>query len=272
MGNSPLFVRLFRKNTLLVLIAMGLATSIGLSGCDYWPPALHSQIEELRADLNDALDERQRLDIENSELRKLQASMQQEVEDKSHENDELRSRLAAQTKEKEQLARAERKSRAVTSSSKTTLTKSAYTYLQLKRPLMRGSRVTRIQRQLKHHDLPVRVDGIYGRDTASAIRGFQRYHGIAVDGIVGPATERALGRNANSSKLARQLSVKYPPLKGRDVVQVQRALRRAGHRIAVDGEFGPKTGIAVTRFQRKRGLHPDGVVGPKTWVVLKARG
>ena len=38
--------------------------------------------------------------------------------------------------------------------------------------------------------------------------------------------------------------------------------------IAVDGIFGADTEAAVRRFQRDRGMVPDGIVGPKTWAVL----
>lgn len=37
---------------------------------------------------------------------------------------------------------------------------------------------------------------------------------------------------------------------------------------SIDGEFGPLTEAAVRRFQRIKGLVPDGIVGPKTWVAL----
>ncbi|MEO8339445.1 MAG: hypothetical protein ABI604_06940, partial [Nitrospirota bacterium] len=37
---------------------------LSLNGCDYWPAALQSQIEGLRTELDDALDDRQRLDQE----------------------------------------------------------------------------------------------------------------------------------------------------------------------------------------------------------------
>jgi hypothetical protein len=50
------------------------------------------------------------------------------------------------------------------------------------------------------------------------------------------------------------------------VAQLQRCLNRVNRsRLEVDGDFGPRTGSAVTRFQaRAGGLKPDGEYGPKT--------
>ena len=39
-----------------------------------------------------------------------------------------------------------------------------------------------------------------------------------------------------------------------------------------DGHFGPKTEESVKNFQTKRGLNPDGIVGPKTWEILMSEG
>jgi N-acetyl-anhydromuramyl-L-alanine amidase AmpD len=36
------------------------------------------------------------------------------------------------------------------------------------------------------------------------------------------------------------------------------------------GTFGPQTEAAVREFQRRHGLVPDGIVGPKTWAALDA--
>jgi hypothetical protein len=51
--------------------------------------------------------------------------------------------------------------------------------------------------------------------------------------------------------------------KGESVKTLQDFLK-----IAVDGDFGPKTESAVKSYQKKNGLVVDGVVGPKTWAHM----
>lgn len=58
-------------------------------------------------------------------------------------------------------------------------------------------------------------------------------------------------------------------MSGQDVTNVQRALQRAGYKLAADGRFGPGTERAVVAFQRARKLTADGVVGPSTWAALR---
>jgi hypothetical protein len=56
---------------------------------------------------------------------------------------------------------------------------------------------------------------------------------------------------------------------GPKVRDVQNALRVGGFPLQLDGEFGPATDRALRAFQAKHGLTADGVVGPKTWAVLR---
>jgi hypothetical protein len=56
----------------------------------------------------------------------------------------------------------------------------------------RGPAVRDLQTRLNRAGLRLAVDGIFGRLTAGAVRAFQGSRGLAVDGIVGPATWRQL--------------------------------------------------------------------------------
>jgi hypothetical protein len=53
---------------------------------------------------------------------------------------------------------------------------------------------------------------------------------------------------------------------------LQRALRRGGQQVAVDGQFGRQTWLAVRSAQRAHGLNVDGVVGRQTWAALPSGG
>jgi len=57
-----------------------------------------------------------------------------------------------------------------------------------------GQTVTKIQEKLSNWGYySGSIDGIYGSRTEKAVRYFQQKNGLAVDGIVGPATLKALG-------------------------------------------------------------------------------
>ena len=53
-----------------------------------------------------------------------------------------------------------------------------------------------------------------------------------------------------------------------EVMTMQHLLSEAGHPLEEDGLFGQATLAAVKRFQRRHGLRPDGIVGPRTWSAL----
>jgi len=56
--------------------------------------------------------------------------------------------------------------------------------------------------------------------------------------------------------------------RGLDVKILQDSLKRLGYNCIIDGDFGPKTTVAVIKFQKDHGLSIDGIVGPKTRKVL----
>lgn len=105
------------------------------------------------------------------------------------------------------------------------------------------------------------VDGVYGAKTREAVKAFQRKNGLTADGVVGPATAKAMGISSTST------TTTSTGIKG-DVVSVktyQQKLKSWGYYTgAVDGVKGAKTVSAVKTFQRKNGLTADGIVGNAT--------
>ena len=112
------------------------------------------------------------------------------------------------------------------------------------------------------------IDAVSGPGTATAVRAFQRSSHLAVDGIAGAGTRRALGR------LGRPLYGKRTLVQGRvgwDVSVLQYLLARHGIGRVIDGYFGAETRAAVRRFQRRAGLVVDGIAGPQTLAALEGR-
>lgn len=67
----------------------------------------------------------------------------------------------------------------------------------------RGQQVSTLQTKLKRWGYYYgSIDGIYGADTESAVRKFQRTNGLTEDGIVGPKTAAALGMSLTASSSA----------------------------------------------------------------------
>ena len=56
----------------------------------------------------------------------------------------------------------------------------------------KGDLVVQLQRLLSKDGSNLEIDGIFGPGTQSAVRAFQKRHGLVVDGIVGPKTWGAL--------------------------------------------------------------------------------
>lgn len=119
-----------------------------------------------------------------------------------------------------------------------------------------------IQTLLNTFGYKLAVDGIVGPVTMKAIEDFQRKNGLTVDGIVGPKTMAVL-----------QAGPKPTPAPGGLVVdgvlgpKTYKALQKVLG-VSADGVFGPQSKKAL---QGKLGVRADGVIGPKTVRALQAR-
>ena len=116
---------------------------------------------------------------------------------------------------------------------------------------------------------PHPVDGISGPWTQGAVRSFQARHRLAVDGIAGTQTRRALGRRGKPSLGKRPM---HTGQRGWDVAALQFLLHERGFEPGgFDGGFGPNTRSAVRRFQSAAHIGVDGVAGPTTLGALRGR-
>lgn len=163
-------------------------------------------------------------------------------------------------------------------------------------PLRRGDRgesVRLVQFYLRvaatnYSTIPViAVDGIFGGGTENAVRAFQQFFGLSVDGVVGQLTWNKLYEVytdvTNDLMAPDQRPGTYPgsPLRqgdtGKAVREVQYYLYLLSAyydsipAIAFDGVFGPATTEAVRAYQQLFGLTVDGVVGPATWNSIYAQ-
>ncbi|NLJ78762.1 MAG: hypothetical protein GX329_05310 [Tissierellia bacterium] len=154
----------------------------------------------------------------------------------------------------------------------------------------RGSDVRTLQQKLNSLGYNCgSVDGIFGANTLNAVRNFQRRNGLAVDGIVGPATRSKLyggstpsrgGGTSSGGSSSSSSSGKAPITgllrrgsRGSQVSTLQKRLNALGYNAgSADGIFGVLTYNAVVRFQRANKLAVDGIVGPATIAKLYPSG
>ena len=132
----------------------------------------------------------------------------------------------------------------------------------------RGEAVRKLQNRL--NDLGYacgKADGVYGKNTVSAVRYFQDALGVRQNGKADAKLQEKL-----FAKDAPEF-VRYRELKkgstGIRVEKLQNRLRELGYLAQeVDGDYGDRTKEAVIRFQEQAGLKADGIAGVKTLKAL----
>jgi chromosome segregation ATPase len=75
------------------VLILGLA--VGIAGCDYWPPALQTQIEQLRSELQTVTMEKTQLQNQLASVTKLKDDLQIQVDDLSRANRDKSSLISS---------------------------------------------------------------------------------------------------------------------------------------------------------------------------------
>lgn len=139
-----------------------------------------------------------------------------------------------------------------------------------------GDDVKRLQRVLARHLLwnpfgP--ITGIFDASLETSVKSFQQSNGLAVDGIVGPATWAKLPAYREASPTLQSGS------QGPAVAWLQQVMKGSAFVIqfpayagVVDGIFGPLTMASVEALQRWAGVAATGVVDDATWFVWLTPG
>ena len=142
----------------------------------------------------------------------------------------------------------------------------------------RGRAVSRVQQLLIKAGINVigGADGLFGVNTRSAVRSFQRANGLSVTGVVDARTDASLvaatggGAPTTPTTPAAPGSSVYVGLRlgsaGPAVKAVQRAIMATGMTLrgGADGVFGLATQRALTRYQGANGILASGVVDAAT--------
>jgi lysozyme family protein/peptidoglycan hydrolase-like protein with peptidoglycan-binding domain len=149
----------------------------------------------------------------------------------------------------------------------------------------KGPAVTALKKQLRAwyeknspgewEKLKVADNDVFGAGVDKAVRRFQSWAALTVDGEVGPQTLGALKAKPAKVRTAAYKDLAFPgalraSATGDKVRLVQGWLSLHGFQVVVDGGFGPATQQALRAFQAKRGLPTTGNVDEATYAALVA--
>ena len=76
-------------------VGLGIVMAAMLSGCDYWPPALQTQIEQLRSELQTVTMEKAHLQTQMTSLMKTKDDLQAQVDDLVRTNRDKSAMIAS---------------------------------------------------------------------------------------------------------------------------------------------------------------------------------
>src|SRR3712207_1530409 len=76
-------------------VVVGAAVVVAVTGCDYWPPALQAEIEQLRSEAQTLAIEKTQLQTQVSDLTRSKQDMQSQLDDLSRMNREKTGMITA---------------------------------------------------------------------------------------------------------------------------------------------------------------------------------
>lgn len=140
---------------------------------------------------------------------------------------------------------------------------------------MRGSEIRTLQQKLigaGYEVGPDGADGDFGNNTLSALVKWQKDNGLIPTGEINVKDVSKITKKENSGTTETP-TVLLSELKqgstGDEVVLLQAILNKRGFQCGMaDGQFGPKTAVALNRFKGYQGLVQNAFVDEATWKRL----
>lgn len=140
-----------------------------------------------------------------------------------------------------------------------------------------GTSVTQLQTDLKQLGYYYgSITGNFGDKTEDAVKEFQKDKGLPADGVAGSKTLAAVKAaidKAGGSSTSSTTGLKVGST-GDKVIALQQDLTALGYYYGdISGHYGSLTQAAVKKFQKAKGISPDGIAGTSTLnAIAKALG